>query len=193
VKLVIFQALPIIIISILMPSQTSQMNANNFLQQHLRMLSEITPLQKVWISLEDDIFSITSVDQKVNWGEMKERALILLKESMDFVRHFAEDASRIKEQLDEEGRIKMEPFLTQSFIYTDVISRTIDKLALMVKRLYEKTQDPSSYTAGSYLADVNNHKALCDEYHAEGEKMNEEFKKLKDILVNVALNKGQSD
>jgi hypothetical protein len=75
----------------------------------------------------------------------------LLKEVTDIVVHYGEDRGKIYKEADKE-RIKIfEPFLRQSFIYVDVLNRTIIKLAFITNHLYKMTMEPGSWSAKEYL------------------------------------------
>lgn len=166
--------------------QEKTISAEEYLRQNFRFVSEISPLQQKWISLEDDVFvNITSVDQKVDWGKMNERAIKLVEEEIEFTRHHAEDLQQIAKQLNEKEAEKLKPFIDQSFVYGDVLSRAINRLTHIVNQLYKKSLDPESYSAKAYLEDTEKYQALREEYDAEGKKMNEEFERLKDIQINI--------
>jgi lipopolysaccharide export system protein LptC len=56
-------------------------------------------------------------------------------------------------------------------------------LCKIVNRLYKVSQDPEEWTARAYLAELEKYKALVEEYHQEGKKMNDEQDKLKNISI----------
>ena len=48
-------------------------------------------------------------------------------------------------------------------------------LAFITNHLYKMTIEPGSWSAKEYLEEIDQYKSLCDEYHKEGDKMNEEL------------------
>ena len=161
------------------------MSGEEYLMKKLRLFSEITPLQEEWIALEEEVFGITSPTQDVNWKKINKKGKLLLEKANKFLAHYVEDRQKIDNEINEENKEKLEPFLRQYFIYTDTLHRTIIKLALIISRLYKMTVDPGSWSAKEYLEEVDEYKALCEEYKQEGTKMNEELKKMREVSLKI--------
>jgi len=146
---------------------------------------EISLFQKKWISLEEEMFGITSVTDDVDWKKLNEKGEFLLKEMTNIGVHYSEDMEKINNDIDEENLKKLEPFLKQSFIYVDVLQRTVMKLSLITNRLYKMTIEPGSWSAKEYLKELDQYKSLCGEYHKEGDKMNEELEKIRYVRLKI--------
>jgi hypothetical protein len=165
--------------------QNKEVNGEEYIRKRLRLYSEITPLQKNWISLHDEFLKIDSIYKEVDWGEMNEKAKNLLDQDINFYKHWVEDYERIFKEFGANERKKLEPFLAKSFIYTDVVNRAIIKLVYIINHLYKMSLDPSSWTAKEYLEEYNKYSDLYHEYLNEGKKMNEEMDKLKNIKIKI--------
>lgn len=163
------------------------LRCEEYLMKNLRLMDEITTFQEKWIALEEEVFEITSVTEEVDWKKLNEKGKILLKGMTDIVVHYSEDRGKIYNVLDEENLKKIESFLRQSFIYVDVLQRTIMKLAIITNRLYRMTVEPGSWSAREYLKELDQYKSLCDEYHKEGSKMNEELEKMRNATLKIRL------
>lgn len=146
--------------------------------ENLRLMVELTPLQKKWIELEEEVFGITSVKEKVDWKKLNNKGKLLLEEANNLVVNYGEDWKKIHNETDEENLKKIESFLRQSFIYVDVLHRTVMKLAFITNQLYKMTIEPGSWSAKEYFKELDQYKSLCDEYRKEGDKMNEELEKM---------------
>ena len=162
-----------------------KLSGEEYLKKKLRLFSEITPLQEEWIALEEEVFSITSVTQDVDWKKLNKKGKLLLENATNFLIHYGEDRQKIFNEINEENKGKLEPFLRQSFIYTDTLHRTLMKLAIIINRLYEMVINPGSWSAKEYLEEVDEYKALCEEYKQEGTKMNEELKKMREVTLKI--------
>ncbi|HEB36957.1 hypothetical protein LCGC14_1408010 [marine sediment metagenome] len=161
------------------------LSGEEYLMKNLRLMDEITALQEKWIALEEEVFEITSVTEDVDWKKLNEKGKFLLKGVTDIVVHYGEDRKKIYNVFDEENLEKIESFLRQSFIYVDVLQRTIIKLAIITNRLYRMTVEPGSWSARKYLKELDQYKSLCDEYHKEGYKMNEELEKMRNATLKI--------
>lgn len=162
-----------------------KLSGEEYLMKKLRLFFEITPLQEEWIALEEEVFGITSVTQDVDWKKINKKGKLLLEKAAKFLIHYGKDRQKIFNEINEENKEKLEPFLRQSFIFTDTLHRTIMKLALIINRLYEKIVNPGSWSAKEYLEEVDEYKALCEEYKQEGTKMNEELKKMREVTLRI--------
>jgi len=58
-------------------------------------------------------------------------------------------------------------------------------LAFITNHLYKMTIEPGSWSAKEYLEEVDEYKALCEEYKQEGTKMNEELKKMREVTLKI--------
>jgi hypothetical protein len=161
------------------------MKGEEYLLKNLRMMVEISPLQKKWIALEEEVFGITSVTEEVDWKKLNEKGEFLLKEATKILVNYSEDRKKIYNATDEENLTKIESFLRQSFIYVDKLYKTIMKLAIITNRLYKMTIEPGSWSAKEYFEELDQYKSLCDEYHKEGVKMNEELKKMREVTLKI--------
>lgn len=161
------------------------LRGEEYLMKNLRLMVEISLFQKKWISLEEEVFGITSVTEDVDWKKLNENGEFLLKEVTNIVVHYDEDREKIHNETDEENLKKLESFLRQSFIYVDVLQRTVMKLSLITNHLYKMTIEPGSWSAKEYLKELDQYKSLCDEYHKEGDKMNEELEKMRNVTLKI--------
>ena len=161
------------------------LSGEEYLMKNFRLMVEISPFQEKWIALEEEVFEITSVTEEVDWKKLNEKGKFLLKGVTDIVVHYSEDRGKIYNVLDEENLKKIESFLRQSFIYVDVLQRTIMKLAIITNRLYKMTIEPGSWSAKEYLKELDQYKSLCDEYQKEGDKMNEELEKMRNVTLRI--------
>lgn len=163
------------------------LRCEEYLMKNLRLMDEITTFQEKWIALEEEVFEITSVTEEVDWKKLNEKGKFSLKGVTDIVVHYSEDREKIHNVLDEENLKKIGSFLRQSFIYVDVLQRTIMKLAFITNWLYRMTVEPGSWSAREYLKELDQYKSLCDEYHKEGYKMNEELEKMRNVTLKIRL------
>lgn len=173
------------ILPIFITSNVLATDAYTYLQSNLRLFSELTPFQDQWISLENDVFGIESVDQKVDWKRLNDRGISLVEHQILLVKHFAEDTQKIKADLSPEILKVIQPFIDQLFIYIDIIDHSTLKLAEITNHLYKMTIDPYSWTAEKYLKELEKYELLRDEYKRQGIKLNTEFNKLKTLNLNV--------
>jgi hypothetical protein len=161
------------------------LRCEEYLMKHLRLMDEITTFQEKWIALEEEVFEITSVTEEVDCKKLNEKGKFLLQGVTDIIVHYSEDRKKIHDVLDEENLKKIESFLRQSFIYVDVLQRTIMKLSFITNRLYRMTVEPGSWSAKEYLKELDQYKSLCDEYHKEGNKMNEELENMQNATLKI--------
>lgn len=166
-------------------NEEKALRCEEYLMKNLRLMDEITTFQEKWIVLEEEVFEITSVTEDVDWKKLNEKGKFLLKGMTDIVVHYGKDREKIYNVLDEENIKKIESFLRQSFIYVDVLQRTIMKLAIITNRLFRMTVEPGSWSAREYLKELDQYKSLCDEYHEEGSKMNEELEKMRNATLKI--------
>lgn len=164
-----------------------KLSGEEYLMKKLRLFSEITPLQEEWMALEEGVLGIIPPIQDVNWKKINKKGKLLLEKANKFLAHYGEDRLKINNEINEENKEKLELFLKQSFIYADTLHRTIIKLALIINRLYKMTVDPGSWSAKEYLKELDQYKSLCDEYHKEGNKMNEELEKMRNVTLKIRL------
>ena len=163
-----------------------KLSGEEYLMKKFRLFSAITPLQEEWIALEEEVFGITSVTQDVDWKKINKKGKLLLEKATKiFLIHYGEDRQKIFNEINEENKEKLEPFLRQSFIYTDTLHRAIMKLALIINRLYKTVVEPGSWSAKEYLKELDEYKALSEEYKKEGTKMNEELKKMREVTLII--------
>lgn len=160
-------------------------NSEEYFWEKLRLFRELESLQEKWIELEEEAFGITSTTEEVDWKKLNEKGEFLLKEVTNIVVHYDEDREKIHNETDEENLKKLESFLRQSFIYVDVLQRTVMKLSLITNHLYKMTIEPGSWSAKEYLKELDQYKSLCDEYHEEGDKMNEELEKMRNVTLKI--------
>jgi len=161
------------------------LSGEEYLMENLRLMVELTPLQKKWIELEEEVFGITSVTDDVDWEKLNKKGKLLLEESYNLFVHYGEDRQKIYNETDEENLKNLELFLRQSFIYVDMLHRTIMKLVIITNHLYKMTIDPGSWSAKEYFKELDQYKSLCDEYHKEGDKMNEELEKMQNVTLKI--------
>lgn len=166
-------------------NEEEALKGEEYLMESLRLMVEIPPLQKKWIELEEEVFGITSVTEKVDWTKLNKKGKFLLEEVNNLVVHYSEDMEKINNDIDEENLKKLEPFLKQSFIYVDMLHRTIMKLVIITNHLYKMTIDPGSWSIKEYFKELDQYKSLCDEYHKEGDKMNEELEKMQNVTLKL--------
>jgi len=55
-------------------------------------------------------------------------------------------------------------------------------LAFITNHLYKMTIEPGSWSAKEYLMELDQYKSLCDEYHKEGDRMNKELDKIRNVM-----------
>lgn len=166
-------------------NEEEALTGEEYLMKKLRFMVEISPFQKKWIALEEEVFGIASVTEKVDWKKLNKKGEILLKEVTNIVVHYGEDRKKLYDETDEENLRKLESFLSQSFIYIDVLHRTIMKLAFITNHLYKMTSEPDSWSAKEYLEEIDQYKSLCEEYHKQGDKMNEELEKMRYVMLKI--------
>lgn len=166
-------------------NEEKTMTGEEYLMKNLRFMDEISQFQEKWIALEEEVFGITSATEKVDWKKLNKKTENLLKEVTNILEHYSDDRKKIYDETNEENLKKIESFLRQSFIYIDVLHRTIIKFHFITNHLYKMTVEPGSWSAKEYLEEVDKYKSLCDEYHNEGNKMNEELEKMRNVTLKI--------
>ena len=97
--------------------------------------------------------------------------------------HLGEDLHKIEKELKKNEYIKIEPFLKQLTVYSDVASRVMRKLAVIFNRLFIVVENNDEWSAREFMEEYESSGILMDEYELEGKKMNEELKKVKSLQI----------
>jgi len=161
------------------------MNGYDYLQKRMRLFKEISGIQDKWTSLNDEYVGIDSISKKVDWKAMNSKAEVLLKEFQLFYSHFGEDFENINKELKQEEFVKLKAFIEQAAIYIDVFDKAVIKLCKMISRLYGLTLDLESWTFKEHKKEMDAYNELSDEYEREGQKLNNELEKTRQITIDI--------
>ncbi|TFG37313.1 MAG: hypothetical protein E4H44_05450 [Candidatus Aminicenantes bacterium] len=178
----------IVILSICSTTAGMQpMNGYDYVLKRMRLFKEISGIQGKWISLNDEYVGIDSISKKVDWKAMNSKAELLLGEFQIFYTHFSEDFENINKELKQEDFIKLEAFIGPAAICIDVFDKTVIKLCKMINKLYGFTLDLESWTFKEHKKEMDAYTDLSDEYEREGQKMNYELEKTRQIKRDTKI------
>lgn len=145
----------------------------SFFEKNTTFFSDFKTFRTQWFAVEDRISSIKDEYELVDWSAIRDNAKEVVMKHERLMVKFARDCRSARNKLPPAEAAQAQHAIEIVLEYLDSVGLMVLKLYEISEKLYQKTQDPYSYTMSDYNDDFRHFKKLNEAFEKKGKALNE--------------------
>ncbi len=145
----------------------------SFFENNTTFFSDFKTFRTQWFAVEDRISSIKDEYEPVDWAAVRDSAKEVVMKHEGLMVKFVRDCRSARSKLPPAKADQAQHAIETVMEYLDSVGLVVLKLYEISAKLYNKIQDPYSYTMSSYNDDFRHFRKLYEAFEKKGKALNQ--------------------